>query len=102
MQAFQRSASISEVRSEPIEELRMSGQGTVLPELIRRLHEAPAKMILPHAIHDAAPRQRIAFVVDPMCQRGTSFAFVRSGGQLETRGYKLQRRQRTWSNFPSR
>ena len=54
-------------------------------KIIRRLDEAAAEMIVPHAVHDGTPRQRIVRVDEPPRQRGAARAFVALVVDLELR-----------------
>src|SRR5437870_1356349 len=49
----------NEFARQPVEQLRMRGWNALRAEIILRLHDAPAKILLPNAVHDDPRRQRI-------------------------------------------
>ena len=65
-----------------------------LAEVARRVAQAAPEVIMPDAVHDAAPRQHVVGMRQPVGQRGAAFAFVLGILQREPRGQMLQRGER--------
>ena len=87
---------VTECRREPVEELGLRGLGAHAAEVVRRVGDRAAKVILPHAVHDRAPGERIARIGQPMRERGAARGFVVVWRELELcrkqRGERGQRR----------
>ena len=59
-------------------------------------------MILPHAVHQAPPGERVFRIGEPAREGGAAFAFGGVGRQCELRGRKRQGRQRAGFDRPAR
>src|ERR1700721_4388356 len=59
VQVLERTARGPEIAGEPIEKLGMGRHGAHVAEVVWRIDDAFAEMIMPDAIHDAAPRQNV-------------------------------------------
>jgi hypothetical protein len=59
---------------EPVEQFRVGGPGTLQPEVIGGLHQAPAKVMLPESVHDDSGQQMAGpvFVVRDPVRQGAS------------------------------
>ena len=67
---------VAEPNGQPVQQLRMRGPATHLAEVVWRLHQATAEMILPHTVHDRTPGQRIVRVRQPAGEPRASRAFI--------------------------
>jgi hypothetical protein len=65
-----------------------------LAEVARCVAQAAAEVMMPDAVHDAAPGQHVVGMRQPVGQRGAAFAFVLGILQRETRGQMRQRGER--------
>src|SRR6185436_161785 len=91
-----------ELGGEPVEQLRVGRPHAVEAKITRRRHESGAEMILPHAVDDAAPRQRVLRIGDPMRERGATRAFRRVFRQDKSRGPEREHRERAWADLGAR
>ena len=94
MQLLERLAAVAEFEREPVEQFGMGGQRAHAAEIIRRFHQAAAEVILPDAIHDAAPGERIVGVREPLSERDAARALGVLGGEREARGQGRERGER--------
>src|SRR5437870_13803933 len=83
MQVFERLAMVAEFRRQPIEQLRMRGQSSSVPEIVGRIDQTAVEMITPDAVDDGAPGQRVARIGDPVSEGQAAAAFVFRVSQLE-------------------
>src|ERR1041385_1033764 len=56
-----------------------------MAKIVRRLDQSAPEMILPDAIHNRAPGERMPYIGEPPGERGSPVALVVAGGQVETR-----------------
>src|SRR5579871_3899321 len=61
----------------------MREPGTITTKVTRRVHQATAKMVVPHPVDNGPPRQRISRVGNPVRQRDQTGAFVVGSGEVE-------------------
>src|SRR5205807_3343630 len=77
MELFQGPARVvAEPGGQPVQQLRMRGPATHFAEVVWRLHQATAEMIMPHTVHYRTPGQRIVRVRQPAGERRASPAFI--------------------------
>src|SRR5262245_34950065 len=77
MKLFERAVRfVAEPDGEPIEKFGVSGSSCHVAEIVGRVHESAAEMIMPYAVDDVAPRQDVSIVGEPIRQRGAALAFV--------------------------
>ena len=69
-----------ELAGQPVEQFAVRRTPAIEPQVVRRLDDPGAKMIMPHAIDHHAGKQRILFGCDPVRQCLAS-VFVRSVGR---------------------
>src|SRR5205823_6175531 len=70
MELFQRPARVvAEPNGQPVQQLRMRGPAAHLAEVVWRLHQATAEMIVPHTVHDRTPGYWIVRVRQPAGER---------------------------------
>src|SRR5262249_48870162 len=95
MQQFQRSSAFEERRRQPVEKLRVSGGRTHSSEIVGRVDNAAAEVILPDAIHHRSPGENVSRIGDPAgkCRAATSLiVYVR---KLEPRPQTVNAGQRS-------
>ena len=68
MEWLQPPAVLHEFRRQPVEQLRVTGPLAILSKIVRRLHQANAKMMLPQTIDDDSRSERMVGVCEPPCQ----------------------------------
>ena len=73
---LERSPILEEPRGQPVEQLGMAGGRSHAAEVVRRIHDPAAKMVVPEPVHDRAVRERVARVAQPFRQRGTAGTLV--------------------------
>ena len=71
----------------------MRGPAAVAPEIVRRLHQPAAEMVLPDPIDDAPPRERMPRVREPTREGRPTFPLGRVGRQVEDGRSECQRRE---------
>jgi hypothetical protein len=77
VQLLQVAAEIfTEGHRQPVEQFRMTRFGAHAAEVVRGFDEASTEVMLPHAVHDAAPGERVVFVRDPLRQSGAAVGFI--------------------------
>ena len=81
---------VAEPHGEPVEQLRVGRRAAHFPEVVRRVAQAAAEVVMPHAIHDAAPGERVAFVGEPARERGAARGFVAGIGERKIAGQVRQ------------
>src|SRR5262245_10130135 len=86
VQTLQRLAVIPEFDCQPIEQLGMRRQLAHAAEVVWRLNDPAAEMILPNAIDDTPPRERIAAIGQPFGQRGAAKSLFLSREHTCSRG----------------
>src|SRR5438270_12399185 len=47
----------------------MRGNGPIMPEIVRRLHDAAPEVVLPDSVHDRPPGERVLGTGDPLRKR---------------------------------
>ena len=78
-------AAVAELGGEPVEQLRVRRQRAHPAEVVRRLDDPPAEVVVPDAVDDRPPRQRVPLVDDPLRQRGAALRLVMAFRQVEPR-----------------
>ena len=68
MQCFEQLAAIAKFAGQPVKQLGMSRFGSHPSEVIRRRDDALSEVILPDAIHDRTPDQRVIRSRQPASQ----------------------------------
>src|SRR5438552_3058640 len=76
MQFLER-VGVAEFARQPIEQLRVRWPAAVAAEIVGRIDEALAEVVLPEAIGDAAPGEDVGVVGDPVGEGGAIGAFLR-------------------------
>src|SRR5437660_1066784 len=54
-------------------------------EIVGRLHDSTAEVIMPNPVHDGSPGQRILWVSDPPGESGATSSFILRLRKLEAR-----------------
>src|SRR5438128_11913258 len=85
VQALERAAVVAERDGEPVEQLGMAGRRAHFAEIVGRIDEAFAEVVVPDAVDDGTPGQAVFRLGDPASQRGTAGALVFWIGELESR-----------------
>ena len=94
VELLERAPVVPEPNRQPVEELGVRWLSTHAPEVVRRVDEAAAEVVLPHAVDDRPPGQRVVPVGDPPRERRAPLSFARVGIELEVVGQIRQERQR--------
>ena len=92
VQVLQRLVAAAQPRGEPVEQLGVGGQLPHLPEVVRRRDEAAPEVVVPDAVRDRAPRERVVGVRDPARERQAPRPVVLL--RVEARGQRGQGRER--------
>ncbi len=81
MDRLERLAAVAQLDGQPVEQLRMRRLRAVAAEVVGRVHQSPAEVIVPDAVDDRSPGQHVGGAGDPLGQRGTAAPFlIRRGG----------------------
>ncbi len=94
MEMLQRAAAFAQLAGQPVEQLGMRRRAAHAAEVVRRIAQPAAEMVMPDAVRDAPPGQRIPVVRDPVGERGAALGFVLGMRQLEARRERRHRAQR--------
>ena len=90
-----RAALIAERDGQPVEQFRMRRLRAHVSEVVGRIDDPRAEVVLPHAIDDGPPRQHVVRRGDPVRQRRAARAFRRRRRQRRTaRAASAHRRAR--------
>src|SRR6266568_7373375 len=74
VQFLKRLAVVEKPVGEPVQEFRMRGRRTHVAEVVWRIDDSPAKVILPDAIHDGTAGQHVPRIRNPFGQCGAPAA----------------------------
>ena len=94
MQGLLRLAVIAECGRQPVEQLGVSGQGAVSAEVVGRLDDAAAEVIMPQPIGDRTPGQDIGRAGEPIGECGPPASLVVRIGKGKRRRKGRQARER--------
>ena len=86
---------IAELDGQPVEQLGMRRPGAVAAEVVGRLDESAAEMIVPEAIGDRAPGEHISRAGEPVGQGGAAAPLVLGMGERKRARKTGQARQRS-------
>ena len=75
MQWLELPAIGDEPAGEVVEQLGMRGFAAEETKVARRVHDAVAEVMLPHAVREHARGERVVVAGDPFCERKTTLAF---------------------------
>src|SRR5262245_23946865 len=89
MELFQRPTTIAEFDGQPVEQLGMRRFAAHFAEVIGCIYETSAEVVMPDAVDDGAPRQRVVRIGQPAGQGRAAAPLVLRIVELELR------RQRT-------
>ncbi len=92
MQMFETPAVLDQLGGQPVEQFGMRGAAAVEAEVVGRIDQAHAEVIMPQPIDDHPREQRIVGMGDPRGQPLAAFAFRGVGGQTEVRLQSGERR----------
>src|SRR5436190_4182662 len=76
MERFQRSTRVAKFRGEPVEKFRMCRLAPHPSKIIERIYQSAPELMMPDAIYDAAPREGILLIHQPIRQRLPPCAFI--------------------------
>ena len=65
MQLLERLAFVAKLRRQPVEQLRVGWPGAHLAEVVGRRHDASAEVVLPDAVDDGTPCERVIRFCEP-------------------------------------
>src|SRR5262249_48143371 len=69
----------------PVEQIGMRRLRAHVAEIVWRIDDAAAEVVVPNAIDDGAPGERVARIADPARQGDTAAAFIVRIGESESR-----------------
>src|SRR6266480_1383623 len=72
-----------EAGCEPVQQLRVARQRPVTAEIVRRIDQTAAEMVLPYSVNDGPPGQRVFGARDPFGKRSTPLSLVRELSHIE-------------------
>ena len=65
---------VDELPGQPVEQFRVRGAAAEFSKITRRLHDTPAKVSVPQAVHHHTRRKRVILAGDPLDQRHAAAA----------------------------
>src|SRR5262245_7469733 len=88
VQLLQRLAIVSQLRGQPVEQFGVRRQRPHPTEVVGRIDNAAAEVILPDAVGDAPPGERIGWIAEPFGEGSPASAII-----------IVLSRDQTWSRF---
>jgi len=67
---------VAEPHGQPVKQFGMRGCAAHFAKVVGRVAQSAPEVIVPHAVHDAAPEQRVAVIREPACERGAACGFL--------------------------
>ena len=95
VQVFERSAAIAKHTGEPVEELRVRRLAPHPAEVVGGVDEAASEVVVPDAVDQAPPDQRIGGIGEPPSKRCPAVALGMIGRQVKAALQALDQRQRS-------
>ena len=86
---------IAELDGQPVEQLGMRRPGAVAAEVVGRLDDSAAEMIVPEAIGDRTPGEHVLGAGEPVGQGGATAPLVLGMGQRKRAGQTGKARERS-------
>ena len=83
MQCLERLAVVAQLDGQPVEQLGMRRQGAVAAEVVGRVDDPAAEVIVPDAIDDRPPGEHVLRAGEPVGQGGPAASLVVGIGQVE-------------------
>ena len=102
MQLLDRLAVVSKLRSEPVEQLGVGGLCAHAAEIVWCRDDPGAEVVLPNAVDDRSPRERMIFFCQPTGEGDSTVTFPVRVGEFKRAGIALCQTQRAGSNFITR
>ena len=99
MQLLDRLAAVSKLRSEPVEQLGVGGLCAHAAEIVWCRDDPGAEVVLPNAVDDRSPRERMIFFCQPTGEGDSTVTFPVRVGEFKRAGIALARTQLTGCNF---
>ena len=99
VELLERLAAVAEIDGQPVEQFGVCGQAAHASEVVWRIAQAAAEVVMPDAVDDDAPGERITVIGDPMREGDAPGTFGCVGGQVELRAQLLGKGQGAWADF---
>ena len=84
MQRLEGLAVVAEPHRQPVEQLRMTRSSPHATEIIGRLNQSTAEVMLPNPVHDGPPGQDVGWISNPLGQGHSALAFRQGRIDLES------------------
>jgi len=94
MEMLQGASIVAQFTREPVEQFGMRWHPAHSTEIARGIADAATEMIMPYAVRDAAPGERVLVIGNPIRECGAAFRFVTSVRFGETCGQCRHRAER--------
>jgi hypothetical protein len=102
VQRLERAAAVAKLGRQPVEQFGMRGSRAHPAKIARGGHDPLAEVVVPHAVHDAPPGERILRIGEPAGERRAAVALGVVGRQVKPALERLHEHERAGPNLVRR